>query len=43
MMTKEAELRNEILNLVEKYAENKYSSPQYVAGETVIPPSGKVI
>lgn len=36
-------LRNQILDLVDKYAAEKYKDPSYVAGETVIPPSGKVI
>ena len=37
------DLRNQILDLVDKYAAEKYKDPAYVAGETVIPPSGKLI
>lgn len=36
-------LRKEIAKLVEKFAENKYQPQQFVPGETVIPPSGKVL
>lgn len=43
MTTKETQLRKDILELVERYADEKYSSAQYVAGESIIPPSGKVI
>ena len=41
-MTKEA-LRKEISELVEKYAAMQYAEKIFVAGETVVPPSGKVI
>lgn len=37
------DLRKQILDLVDKYAAEKFKDPSYVAGETVIPPSGKVI
>lgn len=36
-------LRDEILDLVTKYAEEKYKPKKFQAGESVIPPSGKVI
>lgn len=36
-------LRTEIATLVEKYAKLQYQEKLFVAGETVIPPSGKVI
>ena len=36
-------LRLEIANLVTKYSEEKYKLTSFVAGETVIPPSGKLI
>jgi len=36
-------LRNEILELVGKYAEEKYKPKKFQVGESVIPPSGKVI
>lgn len=39
----EIELRKQILDLVGKYAEVKYEPKEFIAGETVIPPSGKVI
>ena len=36
-------LRVEIANLVTKYAEEKYKPIPFIGGETVIPPSGKLI
>lgn len=36
-------LRIEIAKLVEKFADNKYQPQQFIPGETVIPPSGKVL
>jgi len=36
-------LRNEISNLVGEFARNKYQTPPFVKGETIIPVSGKVI
>ena len=36
-------LRAEIANLVTKYSEEKYKPVAFVGGETVIPPSGKLI
>lgn len=36
-------LRLEIANLVTKYSEEKYKPVNFVGGETVIPPSGKLI
>ena len=36
-------LRTEIANLVTKYAEEKYKQTAFVGGETVIPPSGKLM
>jgi CDP-4-dehydro-6-deoxyglucose reductase, E1 len=36
-------LRVEIANLVTKYSEEKYKSTTFVRGETVIPPSGKLL
>lgn len=36
-------LREQILQLVDKYANESFKPKQFVAGETVIPPSGKVI
>ena len=41
-MTKEA-LRQEIAALVEKYAELEYAPKTFTAGETIVPPSGKVL
>jgi len=41
-MTK-VELRHEISELVAKYAELKYSKKPFIAGETVVSPSGKVL
>lgn len=37
------QLQTEILDLVGKFAAQKYVAKQFVAGETVIPPAGKVI
>ena len=37
------QLQTEILDLVGKFAEQKYVAKPFVAGETVIPPAGKVI
>ena len=36
-------LRQEISQLVERYAEAALAAKPFVGGETVIPPSGKVI
>jgi CDP-6-deoxy-D-xylo-4-hexulose-3-dehydrase len=36
-------LRTQILDLVEEYAATKYSTKNFVPGETIIPPSGKLI
>ncbi len=36
-------LRLEIANLVTKYSEEKYKQISFVGGETIIPPSGKLI
>ena len=36
-------LREHILNLVDKYAEEKFRTSEFIKGETIIPPSGKVI
>ncbi len=36
-------LRIEIAKLVEKFADNKYQPQQFIPGETIIPPSGKVL
>jgi CDP-6-deoxy-D-xylo-4-hexulose-3-dehydrase len=36
-------LRGEIANLVAKYAKEQYKPVPFIAGETVIPPSGKVL
>tara|TARA_R110002051_G_scaffold61130_1_gene112022 strand:- start:21108 stop:22433 length:1326 start_codon:yes stop_codon:yes gene_type:complete len=41
--TNEESLRKEIADLVSKYATEKYQSKDFVPGETVIPPSGKVL
>ena len=41
-MTKD-ELRRQILHLVERYAEADFQPTNFVPGESVIPPSGKVI
>lgn len=37
------EIKDQILELVEKFAEKKYSPVEFVPGESIIPPSGKVI
>ncbi|MBC8212895.1 MAG: lipopolysaccharide biosynthesis protein RfbH [Gammaproteobacteria bacterium] len=37
------QIRKEIASLVEKYAEQAYQEKKFVAGESVIPPSGKVL
>ena len=37
------QLRIEIANLVSKYADEQYKSQKFIEGETVIPPSGKLI
>ncbi|MEI8631936.1 hypothetical protein P4S72_07215 [Vibrio sp. PP-XX7] len=42
MQTTEA-LRTEIAALVEQYAKLQYQEKLFVAGETIVPPSGKVI
>ena len=36
-------LRKEIADLVTKYAKEKYKPTSFVGGETVIPPSGKLM
>ena len=36
-------LRIEIADLVAKYAEEQYKPTDFVPGETVIPPSGKLL
>lgn len=36
-------LRNEIANLVSKYAKEQYKHKDFIPGETVIPPSGKLL
>lgn len=36
-------LRNQISNLVSEYAKEKYVEQKFIPGETVIPPSGKLI
>jgi CDP-6-deoxy-D-xylo-4-hexulose-3-dehydrase len=41
-MSKET-IRKEIAGLVEKYAEIEYAEKLFVAGQTVVPPSGKVL
>ena len=41
-MTRE-NLRREIVSLVEQYSEEAFAARDFVPGETVIPPSGKVI
>jgi len=43
MTDKAAQLRKQINSLVKEYAEEVYSPKEFIAGETVIPPSGKVI
>lgn len=42
-MTTQAQIRQEISALVERYAELQYAPQAFVGGETVIPPSGKVL
>ena len=42
-MNKLDNLRQNILSLVKEYSEEKYKPKDFVPGETVIPPSGKVI
>lgn len=37
------DIKTQILDLVEKYAQEKYAPKEFVPGQTVIPPSGKVI
>ena len=36
-------LRSEIADLVTKYAEEKYKPTYFVGGETLVPPSGKLM
>jgi CDP-6-deoxy-D-xylo-4-hexulose-3-dehydrase len=43
MSVKADELRAQINSLVKKYAEEVYVPKKFIAGESVIPPSGKVI
>lgn len=40
---KEDEFRSEIASLVKKFAEVKFKKSEFIPGETVIPPSGKLI
>lgn len=42
-MTTQAQIRQEISALVERYAELQYAPQAFVGGESVIPPSGKVL
>ena len=42
-MNENIELKNKILNLVDKYSKIKFLNPEFIPGETVIPVSGKVI
>jgi CDP-6-deoxy-D-xylo-4-hexulose-3-dehydrase len=42
-MNVEVEIRSQIIELVEKFAEEKYISRPFTPGESVIPPSGKVL
>ncbi len=37
------QLRHEILELVSQFATEKYKQIEFKAGETIIPPSGKVL
>ena len=37
------DIKTQILDLVDKYAKEKYTSQDFLPGKTVIPPSGKVI
>lgn len=39
----EVDIRSQIVELVERYAEEKYAVKPFKAGESVIPPSGKVL
>ena len=39
----EDEIRKEISQLVEKYAQQAYAPKPFVPGESVVPPSGKVL
>ena len=43
MEDKEIQIRKKIASLVTELAENKYQSKTFIPGETVIPPSGKVM
>ena len=36
-------LRNEIANLVSLYAKEQYKPKDFIPGETIIPPSGKLL
>lgn len=42
-MNVEIDIRSQIIELVEKFAEEKYISRPFTPGESVIPPSGKVL
>lgn len=42
-MEKSQEIRQQIANLVEEYAQLKYAPTTFTPGQTVIPPSGKVL
>ena len=40
---KEKYLREDILKLIEKYADKSYDRSIFIKGESTVPPSGKVI
>jgi len=42
-LDKTEQIRSQIAHLVDEYAAIKYSSKEFQAGSTVIPPSGKVL
>ncbi|TXE02127.1 lipopolysaccharide biosynthesis protein RfbH [Algoriphagus aquimarinus] len=42
-MEVEKDIRSQIVELVEKFAAEKYASKDFIPGESVIPPSGKVL
>ncbi|EDZ64667.1 DegT/DnrJ/EryC1/StrS aminotransferase [beta proteobacterium KB13] len=43
MEEKEIQIRKKIASLVNELAENKYQAQAFIPGETIIPPSGKVM
>jgi len=43
MEEKEIQIRNKIASLVKELAENKYQAQAFIPGETIVPPSGKVM